>query len=358
MQTQATPALPLPAAAAAGDRVAGFDLLRGLCALAVACYHALDWQQASTPHNLGTYPVYIFFVLSGASMYLAYARRFAAGFALPRFLALRFARLAPLYLLGLALAVGTMLARGQYGLPQFGYSLLNVGFAFGLGNPGASAQVTGGWSLGIEFVFYLLFPVMLAFVGGRRWLWFVAACFVVQHVFIALVFANDRSLADNWNSYTQFLAFVFYFAAGCAIGRAVQEGRLPALGWAGFAGCLLALAASSGPSTQHGLTGVTGLLLSLVAVAAVAAAASLRLPAGGVAHALAQQLGRASYGIYILHPWVYEVLAGRAAGLPPLALAVSAAALSLPLALLVERLLEAPAQAFLKARLAPAAAHG
>lgn len=350
MQGSTASSVVAPADASAGDRVAGFDLLRGLCALAVACYHALDWSGAPTPHNLGTYPVYIFFALSGASMTLAYAPRFAAGFPVQRFLALRFARLAPLYLLGLVLAIARMLGEGSYGLVQAGYSLLNLGFVFGLGNPGATAQVTGGWSLGIEFVFYLLFPVLLALVGGRWWLWFVAACFVAQHLFIALVFANGATLAQNWSSYTQFLAFVFYFAAGCAIGRALREGRLPAPGWAGFAACLVAIGASSGASTEAGLTGLTGLLLSLAATMAVAAAATLRLR--GIVGNVSALLGRASYGIYILHPGVFASLAALDMGGSSLALALLTAALSLPLALAVEWLFERPAQRRVKGWLA------
>ena len=78
-------------------RVASLDLLRGLCAVAVAAYHGLSWIGLGTFHNLGLYGVYLFFLLSGASMSLAYAQRFRRGYPYTSYLALRYVRLAPLY---------------------------------------------------------------------------------------------------------------------------------------------------------------------------------------------------------------------------------------------------------------------
>ncbi|RYY87902.1 MAG: acyltransferase, partial [Comamonadaceae bacterium] len=49
-----------------GERVLGWDLLRGLSAVAVATYHLLSWQQVAAIHAWGSYGVYLFFVLSGA----------------------------------------------------------------------------------------------------------------------------------------------------------------------------------------------------------------------------------------------------------------------------------------------------
>jgi peptidoglycan/LPS O-acetylase OafA/YrhL len=49
-------------------RVLGWDLLRGLCALTVASYHLLYWLGLAELPALGTYGVYLFIVLSGASL--------------------------------------------------------------------------------------------------------------------------------------------------------------------------------------------------------------------------------------------------------------------------------------------------
>ena len=73
----------------ASDRIESLDLLRGLCAIGVACYHVLSWAELATIHNLGLYGVYTFFLLSGASMTVAYAPRFRSGYPVTRYLALR-----------------------------------------------------------------------------------------------------------------------------------------------------------------------------------------------------------------------------------------------------------------------------
>ncbi len=58
-------------------RVLGWDLLRGICALGVASYHLMAWQKLADIHSIGFYGVYLFFVLSGASLTLNYLPRFA-----------------------------------------------------------------------------------------------------------------------------------------------------------------------------------------------------------------------------------------------------------------------------------------
>ena len=166
-----------------GMRVHGFDILRGLCALGVACYHVLGWLQAGHPYNLGLYGVYVFFVLSGASLWIAYADKMEQGYPLAGFFAARFFRLAPLY--WLAVLLTPIIVGGPWSMH---YLALNLSFLFGLGNPGQTAIVTGGWSLGIEFVFYLLFPLLLILVRTPTGVGLRAAVllYISQMIFIAV----------------------------------------------------------------------------------------------------------------------------------------------------------------------------
>jgi exopolysaccharide production protein ExoZ len=336
------------------DRVAGFDLLRGICALAVVFHHVLSWHGAAHLYNLGTYAVYIFFVLSGASMHVAYAHRFARGYPVGRFLALRYIRLAPLYILGLVLAAGYRIYKGEYTADNVGNALLNAALLFGLANPGATSEVAGGWSIGIEFVFYLVFPVVLALTTSRRWVAFVLVAFVAQHIFINTALGG-RALAAAWPLYTQPMAFVFYFVAGCAIGRALEEGKLRGTiaNRALFVGCLAAIGLTSGATSENSLTGMLGVTLSALSAIVVATSAPLTFSVLG--HKVAAVLGKASYGVYILHPWVWAVVAwaGRTRGADPLTIAVTTAAISVPIAIAVHQWFEQPLQVWAKTRLRP-----
>lgn len=103
----------------------------------------------SSPAQFG---VYLFFVLSGASLAYTYGERIAAGhdFALGRFLWVRYVRLAPLYLALMVVVLPWKLlkdgASAELGLRY----VLNATLLFGFYNPSVNAVLVGGWSLGIE----------------------------------------------------------------------------------------------------------------------------------------------------------------------------------------------------------------
>jgi len=325
---------------AIAGRIEGFDFLRGLCAIAVAFYHILWWRDQVTLNGIGRYGVYVFFVLSGASMYVAYNRKFAQGYDAGKFIALRFLRLAPLFGLILLLTTGLAIVKRQPVSQLLGDALLNISFAFGLGNPGATSAITAGWSLGIEFVFYLVFPVMLAATRSRAWLLVLTLSFVVQQVFVNHTLAGAR-LADVWSAYTQPLSFVFYFMAGCCIGRLVESGavRYSPLWGAGFVAAALPLLSIHGESN---LVGMYGVVLSLSAAAL--ALCSSGLPVSGFASIVGDALGRLSYGVYLIHPLAFGVVNRLLTKQPTIVVALTTVALSAVAALVLERYYEAPAR--------------
>ena len=299
-------------------RIHGFDLLRGLCALAVATYHMLHWSNTASLHSWELFGVYVFFVLSGASMVVAYRDRFAKGLPVSKFIAFRFARLAPLYIL-------VTVAYGIYAILHLDWDVewgakafLNLSFLFGLANPGDSSRVTGGWSLGIEFAFYLMFPVILSLVLSRCQMWIGALLAVSQLVFVNMVVAG-RDLASVWVIYTQPLAFIAYFYLGCVIGNAVLDGK-NRLGWA-FWPCFAVLLAGSGPSASETIAGIRGCVLFAISIMVVYFSAGMALRDLG--KNLATLLGDASYGVYLLHPFAFAAVKRAATTWMPVAIPLS-----------------------------------
>jgi exopolysaccharide production protein ExoZ len=332
-------------------RVEGFDLLRGLCAIAVLYYHMFYWLDAARLYNFGRYGVYVFFVLSGASMYVAYADKFFAGYRLDKYLILRFARLAPLYVLIALVAGAIALATHKYSSgDSAALFFLNASFFFGFGNPGVTSTVTGGWSLGIEAVFYLIFPVLAAFVRGRGWWLLLALAFIAQHAFIGFTLPAGGELAPNWIPYTQFLSFVFYFVAGCVIGKLVIEKRLKSsvLWWPAFLAGLLAFSLYH---IEGNVAGPLGWAWSLLAVAITAASAGL--PLGGVPAYLASLLGKMSYGLYLIHPFVYSALKRLVPALlaHPVLFATAVFLITAAIALVLEARYEMPLRNWIKSRM-------
>jgi len=298
-------------------RLESFDLLRGLCALAVGFYHLLSWQGVADLHNIGLFGVYIFFVLSGASITLAYEHKLLTIADHGAFLALRYLRLAPLYILVLMLAVSYRIVT-QDG-DTLSTKLLNVApnllFLFGMGNPGTTSLVIGGWSLGIEFLFYLLFPcfLLLLSLAGKCRGWAVAifvTLLAIQQCFVNWVFKfGELAFVEHAGEYTQFLAFIAYFYCGCVIGTALKTPALsewPKWRW-GFGILLLALVMyTQTESPEQILTGFQGLAYMLLVMCLVYAWARLAVPQA--LHRISLWLGEASYGIYLLHPVIYQLL--------------------------------------------------
>ena len=140
-------------------RIHALDALRGLLAIGIMAYHVFGWTRVASITTLGTYGVYAFFVLSGFALEWAYGTRLHDPGGLRTYVAARIGRIFPLYTLAaLTTAAMTLYARRPVDRSDL---LLNVTLTFGLVNPGATSTVVGGWSIGIEVVFYALFPLIV-----------------------------------------------------------------------------------------------------------------------------------------------------------------------------------------------------
>jgi exopolysaccharide production protein ExoZ len=290
------------------ERVLGWDLLRGLCAVAVASYHLLSWQDVATLHAWGSYGVYLFFILSGASLAYTYAPRLRAGtFRFGSFLGVRWMRLAPLYLLLMLLVVPWKAQRVGWGLELLQQVLLNATFLYGFTDPATSALLVGGWSLGIEAIFYLLFPLLLvAALRPRVGLALFLALLAVQAGWILLTVGSATGYEANAVRYHQAPAFAGWFMGGCLLGVAR---RSAVSRWNASTGVALvvagfALMALVNPDRQGGeLLGWRGVLLTAVCFGLVAASGRLRWD--GMPARLAAWFGDATYGVYLLHPVLF-----------------------------------------------------
>jgi exopolysaccharide production protein ExoZ len=308
------------APAAGAGRIWGWDLLRGLCALAVMAYHLLLWLDLASLHTLGSYGVYLFFVLSGASLAHTYARRLGSAPAVASFFVLRWLRLTPLFVAVAMISVLMFSLRAGEAVNQLPLrTALNLTYAFGWYDPVVWSLPIGGWSLGIEFGYYLLFPLLMLAMRGSfgRWSLLLAAI-AVQAAWIRTTAGAPTGYDANAVAYHQLPAFGAYFVAGCLIGqlqrasRGAGSFRMALAAWLGLGALLLALnPARAGDQ----LLGLPGLVLPLACVLVVWV--SGRAPVPGWLQPLAGWLGDITYGSYLLHPVLFFGLTWFV--LPPLA---------------------------------------
>jgi peptidoglycan/LPS O-acetylase OafA/YrhL len=366
--------------------------VRFLAALHVVAFHyapregAPEWLHRFLEG--GPSSVTLFFILSGFILAYSYLGAEATVRVEPRaFWAARFARVYPVYLLGLVLMTPPLvdfLARAAGGLTQeVLWKLSSTGAAvFTLTQawapPVACVWNCPGWSLSVEAFFYLLFPLLCVPVvrAGQRRLWATAAAMLgVTAIASALWLLVAQWMAgspaplfgpDTWLEVAAYnpLLRLPQFLLGVVLGRLfsqrVSEGR--GLGPAASAQAAVAAVACLGIFVAPW----SGAALAFKELALMPAFALLiwgladgRSPLARVLEQpWAVRLGEASYALYILHsPMGFYVRLldhrlgpGLAASSPRAFFAVYVA-LSILVSLGVFFWLEEPARRWLRARL-------
>jgi len=291
------------------NRILGWDLLRGLCALAVGGYHLLMWLEIGHFHAVGSYGVYLFFVLSGASLMYTYGTQLERkGFDFKKFLLMRYLRLAPLYVVLMLLVLPWKIVKEGPTLALLKKFLLNGFFIFGFFDPAANSMLVGGWSLGIEAIYYLLFPLLGFWVLRNNW--FFLAFFLsvlIQFWWITEKIGSPGGYQDNIVALHQSQAFVAYFFGGCFLGYLRYKETEPLLSnrvigllvVCGF----FAIAALSPEKAGDELLGVRGVAGFCVCFFLVWIIGGMKLQ--NKFAKTAEFLGDATYGLYLIHPVVF-----------------------------------------------------
>jgi peptidoglycan/LPS O-acetylase OafA/YrhL len=311
-------------------RLDGVDLLRCLAIVFVLLNHVnMRLFLAHIPYTRGLPSqlmasliwngqrgVQIFFAVSGFLITSTTLRRWSnfSSRSVRQFYKLRFARIAPLLLLVLTLlsalhAAGFhdyVVEDGTGGLRR----ALIAALTFHINVLEASRGYLPGnwdvlWSLSVEEMFYLAFPLLMWLFGRGKPLVALLLVFVVMGPFARTVWAAGNEV---WEEYS-YLGGMDGIALGCLTALTLARVDISKLasrtmGWIGSALLILCLAFTH-QMAEWGLAS-TGLDMTLVAVAAcmiIAAAAQTRWRSAPVLNPLLS-LGRCSYEIYLVHMFV------------------------------------------------------
>jgi peptidoglycan/LPS O-acetylase OafA/YrhL len=311
-------------------RLDGVDLLRGLAIFAVLMNHVnMRLVIAAIPYG-GTLPeqvlsafvwngqhgVQIFFAISGFLITATSLRRWRtpSGIQLRDFYLLRFARIAPLLILLLVVLVLLHFTQSQW----FHVSAKTGGvgraviaaLAFHINVLEAQRGYLPGnwdvlWSLSVEEMFYLVFPLVFLWLGRNRWLLVLLATVVLAGPFARTLLAHGNEI---WMEYS-YLGGMDAIALGCLTALILPRLRFTRTGLiltqTVGAALMAFILGFSGAARRLGLSGA-GLDMTIVAlgaclVIAAVAASGPRLPA---AFGPLQWLGRRSYEVYMTHMFV------------------------------------------------------
>jgi exopolysaccharide production protein ExoZ len=307
-----------------GKRHHGLDAVRGVCALAVVLFHYFSWTGIAEYNSLGMYGVYVFFILSSTTLVLVYGDRFSRGIsaaALNDYFLHRFARIFPLLaVVSIAYFGFEILVQDKpwYYVTGFLFTLTGL---FALQSPGYMASAPGTWSLGVEILFYLLFPCLLLYLNGRRLLTVLLlalAALVAQQLAINTVLRSG-TLVNQWPLFSLFVSFLFYFTAGFCVPRIQLRKSVTHL----FLGFLLVLvpvglSLVSDISPERLVAWPLGTVFPLLIGAGIVLIFNGAVPR--ILVRVFEFLGLISYSSYLLHPFVWEAVKHLPQGLPAFAI--------------------------------------
>jgi len=317
-------------AAGGWSRLGGIDILRGIAILFVLLNHvnmrlflAKIPYAEGWPHQLvsslvwnGQYGVQIFFAVSGFLITSVSFRRWGslARIGARDFYALRFARIAPLLIvLLLALALLHFTHSEWFFVPPDkgglgGALLAALTFHINLlearkGYLPANWDVL--WSLSVEEVFYLVFPIACLLLGRGRLLVIFLAVLVIAGPFARTVLAGQN---ETWKEYS-YLGGMDAIALGCL--TAILESRVRLshrvrLGAQALGIALMILVLGFSTTLEETALMRAGLDMTVLALGTCLLMLALAQGNSSVP-ALARPLvwlGRRSYEVYLIHMFV------------------------------------------------------
>jgi peptidoglycan/LPS O-acetylase OafA/YrhL len=181
------------------------DLLRGLAILMVITVHVTQATSnlpviIANMGYFGMFGVQLFFVVSAFSLCLAYSENIKYGsVGFPRFMTRRIFRIAPMYVLGIILY---WILRQIYGQEQPPWTAVafHASLLHGLYPPAFGIVVPGGWSIACEFLFYLIFPLLICTLYRSTKVFSLLTLMILVPANLVLTLINGGDLRfDGWS---------------------------------------------------------------------------------------------------------------------------------------------------------------
>ncbi|AWH48181.1 acyltransferase [Stenotrophomonas sp. SAU14A_NAIMI4_5] len=343
----------------AKDRLQFLDALRGLAAVYVVLFHVQSMPSPALPLGSAWLPVVqmggsgvaLFFVISAFSLCYTMPRHQASGTPLLSFYLHRFLRIAPLFYVLLAFSLFRD-GRGAHAGHAWSEIAANVSFTFNLFPGWEAGIVWASWAVGVEMLFYAIFPALYVLAGSARRAWMLLLGLLGLVVMAWAGWLGPRAAASlgdyGWLRHAPVfvMGLVGFHAFGALAGLPRQRARRWGHGLNVAGAALLVLAAvapwwtGAGP-WQWQLAGLGYLSLLL---------GFSQCPPRGLVNRATAWLGTVSYSLYLGHPIIIallgpvfaRVLAQMDGSAGYLACAVITLVVALPLAALGHRVIEAP----------------
>lgn len=224
------------------ERYENLDGLRAISCLCIIAMHI----EANADYILGiigeqivaswTQFVPLFLIISGFGMFCGYYKKFKNGsIDLNTFYSKRYKRLLPFFitLILIDIVLDRSLAHVIEGITE-------ATLVFGL-LPNNQPDVIGVcWTLGVIFLFYMLFPFMVYLCWNKRRAWFTFMVSIVLSLFCSMYYFTDKFVVEDFAARHNFLYCTPFFVGGGIVylNREVIKGFVQRFRWLWLASCL------------------------------------------------------------------------------------------------------------------------
>lgn len=317
------------------SRMHSLDVLRGICAFGIMIYHYMlyagwGFDANDAMQRIGIYGVSIFYILSGLTLYYVYQKsNFFKKNDVFDFFIKRIFRIFPLFSLVTLIVFFASKQNDWYGL------LINLTGLFSILD-WSRYFITGGWSIGNELFFYLLFPISIILINKKRIYFFglLSLSFFFYIYFSFFVISPSLPMPGwNWHIYINPLNQLYLFLSGILLAYIyIYIYRFKSLSKYSpilIIGTLVLffLYPAEGDATNL-VTGKERLIFTFLSIILVFLFFTIE---NKFHHPLAKPfviLGEISYAVYLIHPIVYAAIR-KMASLPLLYTAAVSIALTL-----------------------------
>jgi len=313
------------------------DALRGIAALCIFFYHIYgtvgpltNWAfpiQIIPERFVGLTLVGIplFFIISAFTLYLSLEKKAGEKKRFIKFYLRRFFRIAPLfYFLLIFVVINDLIT--QKGLPSWANLLANITFTFNLIPQYSVSLFNGGWTVGVEMLFYLILPLIFIKVNNLRrsillFFGFYWLCQEIKPLLGAII--GESTMASTNYDYYNFFHWAYFFPMGiiCYLIYKYYSPRIKHGYRAPIAFCMLSLSLiilfliiNNIPLSYklfdlYGpLAGITSLMnMSPIAIVLMVLSLSLA-PNRLIVNRFTRFFGTISYSLYLTHPFIIEPL--------------------------------------------------
>lgn len=151
------------------SRYQHIDSLRGVAILMVIATHlGPALHETSTFLTVyGRMGVQLFFVISALTLCLSMEKRKEEIYPISNFFIRRYFRIAPMYIVGIIIYSPMVLNYSPTDDVDSLSYLFHLTLLHGFTLDAFKSVVPGGWSIGVEFIFYILFPIIFALVINK-----------------------------------------------------------------------------------------------------------------------------------------------------------------------------------------------